>query len=129
MSSLKKYNNSTLASSNMVDARRSELERLERQRLDINRQLERLMKRYSKLTGDRKPGIRRAAIGYAPNDWKPSINASGVKRPMKTWVKVAIAVGVATVIAFMIHVGLVLNGIDLVETIKNLMDKIFVSAH
>ena len=121
MSSLKKYNNSNLASSNMVSARRAELEKLEKQRLEVNRKLEILMKRYSMLTGDRKPSSRKVRMGLAPNDWKPSINASGIKQPMKLWVKLAIIGGVALFVAFMIHSFLVLNGIDLVEVIGNFM--------
>ena len=125
MGSLRKYNNSSLASSNMVSARRDELEKLERQRLEINRKLEVLMKRYSKLTGDRKPSSRKVRMGYAPNDWKPTINASGVKRPMKTWAKVAIISCIAVVVAFMIHSTLVLAGIDLVQIIIDICSKIF----
>ena len=124
MSSLKKYNNSNLASSNMVSARRAELERLEKQRLEVNRKLEILMKRYSMLTGDRKPASRKVRMGLAPNDWKPSINASGIKQPMKLWVKLAIIGGVALFVAFMIHSFLVLNGINLVEVIGNFMRKL-----
>lgn len=126
MRSLKKYNNSSLASSNMVNARRDELERLEKQRLEVNRRLELLMKRYTRLTGDRKPSARKVRIGYAPNDWKPSINASGVKRPMKTWVKIAIISAVALIVAFMIHAFLVLNGIDLVKEINEFIRNIIV---
>ncbi len=124
MKPLRKYNNSSLASSNMVNARREEVERLERQRLEVNRKLERLMKRYSRLTGDRKPAALRAPIGLAPNDWNPSINASGIKRPMKAWVKIAIIMGVALVVAFMIHAFLVLNGIDLVQEIVDFLNKV-----
>lgn len=127
MSSLKKYRNSNLASSNMVNARRDELEKLERQRLEVNRRLEHLMKRYAKLTGDRKPASRKVRMGLAPNDWKPSINASGIKRPMKTWVKIAIITGVALVVAFMIHAFLVLNGINLVEVINEYLSKMIES--
>ena len=80
MSSLKKFTNSNLASSNMVNARRDEAERLERQRLEVNRKLEALMKKYARVTGDRKVARRRRVLGLSPNDWSPTINASGVKR-------------------------------------------------
>jgi hypothetical protein len=119
MSSLKKYNNSNLASSNMINARREEVARLERQRLEVIRKMEALSKRYSKLTGDRKPGSRKRRVGLAPNDWKPTINASGIKPPMSVWVKLAIILGVALFVAFMIHAFLVLNGIDLVRVIND----------
>ena len=125
MSSLRKYNNSNLASSNMVSARRDELEKLEKQRLEVNRKLEVLMKRYAKLTGDRKPAFRKFRVGYAPNDWRPTINASGIKRPMKTWVKIAIISCIAVIVAFMIHSTLVLAGIDLVQIIVDICSKIF----
>lgn len=124
MSSLKKYNNSNLASSNMVNARREEVARLEKQRLEVIRKMEVLSKRYSKLTGDRKPGSRKRRVGLAPNDWKPSINASGIKPPMSAWVKLAIVFGVALFVAFMIHSFLVLNEIDLVRVINDFLHDI-----
>lgn len=108
----------------MVNARREEVARLEKQRLEVNRKLEVLMKRYSKLTGDRKPGSRKARVGLAPNDWKPYINASGIKPPMKAWVKIAIVLGVALFVAFMIHSFIVLNEIDLVKMINDFVHKI-----
>lgn len=128
MRSLKKYNNASLASSNMVSARRDELEKLEKQRLEVNRKLELLMKKYAKLTGDRKPSARKVRMGNAPNDWKPSINASGVKQPMNPWIKVAIISGVALFVAFMIHAFFELNNIDLVQIIKDAIDWMFVPA-
>ena len=85
MSSKNKYNNSSLASSNMVSARREEAAKLERQRLEINKKLEKLMKRYALVTGDAKVARRRHTIGLAPNDWTPAINASGIKRQLKAW--------------------------------------------
>lgn len=134
MRSLKKYRNSTLASSNMVSARREELERLEKERLEVNRKLERLMKKYSNLTGDRKPSVRKARIGLLPNDWKPSIRVSeaGVmtglgglvkvfSSKLSIWQKLLIIFGVALFVAFMIHSFLVLNGIDLVQVINDLI--------
>ena len=112
----------------MVNARREELERLERQRLEVNRKLENLMKRYSRLTGDRKPAARRVPIGRAPNDWKPSINASGVKIPMKPWAKAAIIAGVSLGVilfaAFMIHSYFVLNEIDPIEEILKFFESV-----
>ena len=53
MGSLNKFNNSQLASSYMIDARRDEVERLEKRRLEINAKLEEEMKKYAKATGDR----------------------------------------------------------------------------
>jgi hypothetical protein len=123
MSSLKKYRNSNLASSNMVNARRDELEKLERERLEVNRKLEHLMKKYSMLTGDRKPANRVARIGLAPNDWKPSINASGIKKPVTWLVKGTIIAAVALMVAFLIHATLVLNGIDLVQVINDIVNR------
>lgn len=127
MGSLKKYNNSNLASSNMVNARRDEVERLERQRLEVNRKLEHLMRKYSMLTGDRKNMIRKKRIGNAPNDWKPSINASGVERPtMKAWEKGAIIAAGILAIGVIIGALAWAYGDEVVKFVTDLLGKILV---
>ena len=83
------YDINNLASSNMVSMRREEIARLERKRLEINRKLERMMKRYAKLTGERNIGRRKFNVGYAPNDWRPFTFKSICAR-LKTWQKILI---------------------------------------
>ena len=126
MGSLKKYNNSNLASSNMVNARRDEVERLERQRLEVNRKLEHLMKKYSMLTGDRNIARRKMRVGNAPNDWKASINVSGVKAPMQTWEKCAIIGSIALVVGFIIYAVYAVFGKEIVQLLTDLAGNIFV---
>jgi hypothetical protein len=43
---------------------------LENERLELNRQIEMLAKRYARESGIKKLGRRRSRIGKAPNDWK-----------------------------------------------------------
>ena len=51
--------------------RTSEAAELEKRRLDITREMEKLMKEYSKITGDKQYSERKRKVGSAPNDWKP----------------------------------------------------------
>ena len=122
MSSKNKYNNSSLASSNMVNARREEAAKLERQRLEINKKLEKLMKRYALVTGDTKVARRRHTIGLAPNDWTPAINASGIKRQLKAWEKiliillaVALTVGIAAAVLHFCQIDVIGMIVDFVS--------------
>ena len=126
MGSLKKYNNSNLASSNMVNARRDEVERLERQRLEVNRKLEHLMKKYSMLTGDRKVAHRKMKVGNAPNDWSANINSSGVKATVQTWEKAFIIAGGVLVVGFVIFAIVAIFGEDIAKMLTDLAGKIFV---
>lgn len=126
MGSLKKYNNSNLASSNMVNARRDEVERLERQRLEVNRKLEHLMKKYSMLTGDRKVARRKMKVGNALNDWNLNINASGVKPPMPTWEKAFIIASVAAVVLFIGCAIYMVFGEEIVNALTKFANDIFV---
>lgn len=43
---------------------------LEEQRLEITRELEKLMVKYSKLTGIKELRERKYKVGVAPNDWQ-----------------------------------------------------------
>lgn len=125
MGSLKKFNNSKLASSYMVDARRDEVEQLEKKRLEINAKLEQEMKKYAKVTGDRSVARRRHRLGKAPNDWKPSINASGVKRPLKTYQKVLIGVAIALGVVFLAEFAIILFEIDVMAIIEKIFNTFF----
>ncbi len=118
MSSFDKLNNSNLSSSNMANARREEAEKLERQRLEVNRKLERLMKKYARVTGDKRVTKRIRPVGYAPNDWTPAINSSGHDSRMKLWEKILIISGVALFVAFTLYSVLVINDIDVVGEIN-----------
>ncbi len=122
MGSLKQFNNSQLASSYMVDARREEVAKLERKRLEINAKLEEEMKKYAKATGDRSVKRRLFRVGNAPNDWKPSINSSGVKRPLKPVEKALIAV--ATIVGALFIGELILVYLEIEVNIPELFDKI-----
>ena len=122
MGSLKQFNNSQLASSYMVDARREEVAKLERKRLEINAKLEAEMKKYAKATGDRKVARRWFRMGDAPNDWRPSINSSGVRRPLKPLEKALIALAVIVGALFIGEFILVYFEIEV--NIPELWDKI-----
>ena len=63
-----KKKSSALVDSYAVRGRHSETEALERRRLEIKRELEKLMDDYANLTGN-KELKRRHPIGSAPNDW------------------------------------------------------------
>lgn len=125
MGSLKKFNNSQLASSYMVDARRDEVAKLEKKRLEINAKLEQQMKKYAKATGDRSVARRRHTLGKAPNDWKPSINSTGVKRPLKTYEKVLIALAVVFGVVFIGELILVYFEIDFMKVLTDIFSKLF----
>ena len=43
---------------------------LESQRLELTRELEKLMVKYSKLTGNKDLRVRKFKVGQAPNDWQ-----------------------------------------------------------
>lgn len=130
MSSLKQYNNSNLASSNMVNVRRKEAENLERQRLEVNRKLENLMKKYARVTGDRKVIRRRRVLGLAPNDWSPAISVTREQhRPLLMRERIALvcALVVTTLVAafgalYLLKPEFVLQGIEmLIGFVKGLI--------
>lgn len=120
------YDLNNLASSNMVSMRRDEIARLERKRLDINRKLERMMKRYAKLTGERKIGRRRYKVGYAPNDWRP-FTIKNIWARLKTWQKVLIILATAAIVLLFTHCILQLLSIDLLKYFRDLAHRILQS--
>jgi hypothetical protein len=61
-------------------------------------------------------------MGDAPNDWKPSINSSGVRRPLKPLEKALIALAVIVGALFIGEFLLVYFEIDV--NIPELWDKI-----
>jgi hypothetical protein len=44
--------------------------KLEKERLELKKEMEKLMKKYAKATGLRKLGRRKYKLGKAPNDFK-----------------------------------------------------------
>lgn len=126
MSSLKKIQNSSLASSNMVNTRRDESARLEKRRLEINAKLEEQMRRYARATGDKSVVRRRHRLGKSPNDWSPKINASGIKKPMKWYEKLLIA-AIALLVVCIVAEGVIMTlNIDVEAILRSVLDKIFV---
>ena len=64
-----KHRSSRLADTRAMKGRNSETEVLELKKLEINRELEKLMTEYAKVSGN-KELCRRDPVGFAPNDWK-----------------------------------------------------------
>ncbi len=125
MKQLKKYKDSNLSSSNMINARRDEVEKLEKQRLEVNRKLERLMKKYAQATGDRSASYRRYTMGYSPNDWKPTINPNGSRRILKTWQKVLIILSVIAICLFIAHSVITIYDLDVLGFLREIAQKLF----
>lgn len=121
------YDINNLASSNMVSMRRDEIARLERKRLEINRKLERMMKRYAKLTGERKIGRRRFKVGYAPNDWRPYV-LKELWAKLKTWQKVLIILATAAILLLFTYCILQLVGFDVYKYFRDLAHTLLQSA-
>ena len=120
------YDLNNLASSNMVSMRRDEIARLERKRLEINRKLERMMKRYAKLTGERKIGRRRYKVGYAPNDWRP-FTLKNIWARLKWWQKLLIILTTAAIVLLFTYWILKLTGFDLLQFFRDLAHKLLQS--
>ena len=53
-----------------VKTRAGMAEKLEKERLELTKEIEKLMKQYAKATGLRKLGKRQHKVGKAPNDFK-----------------------------------------------------------
>ena len=121
------YDINNLASSNMVSMRREEIARLERKRLEINRKLERMMKRYAKLTGERKIGYRRYQVGYAPNDWRP-FTLKNIWERLKWWQKLLIILTTAAIVLLFTYCILKLTGFDLLKFFRDIAHKLLQSA-
>lgn len=120
------YDINNLASSNMVSMRRDEIARLERKRLEINRKLERMMKRYAKLTGERKIGRRRYQVGYAPNDWRP-FTIKNIWQRLKTWQKVLIILATAAIVLLFTYCILKVMEVDIFKFFRDVAHMIFQS--
>ena len=65
-----KKKSTDVAQTEAVKTRAGMAEKLEKERLELKVEMEKLMKKYAKATGLRKLGKRKAKVGKAPNDFK-----------------------------------------------------------
>ncbi|MBO5907908.1 MAG: hypothetical protein J6Q85_07140 [Clostridia bacterium] len=66
----KDKNTAQLENTSAIKGRSSEACDLERRRLEIVKELEKLMREYAKATGDDKYTRRKFSVGKAPNDYE-----------------------------------------------------------
>ncbi len=59
-----------LSKTSAIQARAAEAEELERKKLGIKREMEKIMAEYAKITGFSKLKARKYRVGDAPNDWR-----------------------------------------------------------
>ena len=60
-----------LAETEVVKGRFAMAQKLEKERLELKKEIEALMKEYAKATGLGKYSKRKAKVGKAANDWQP----------------------------------------------------------
>ena len=65
-----KKKSAALANTEAIKTRAGMAEKLEKERLEVVQEMEKLMKKYAKATGSKKLGKRSAKVGKAPNDFK-----------------------------------------------------------
>ena len=65
-----KKKSANLAQTEAIKTRAEMAEKLEKERLELNKEMEALMKKYAKATGQRKLGQRKHKLGKAPNDYR-----------------------------------------------------------
>ncbi len=65
-----KKKNSKLAETEAVKSRIGIAQQLEAERLEVKREIEKLMVEYAKATGIKKYAKRKYKVGKAPNDWQ-----------------------------------------------------------
>ena len=66
----KKVKSQSLANTEAIQTRKGMAEKLEKERLELKKEMEQLMKKYAKATGLRKLGKRQHKVGKAPNDFR-----------------------------------------------------------
>ncbi|MBQ7387430.1 MAG: hypothetical protein IJW03_04600 [Clostridia bacterium] len=59
-----------LSKTSAIQARAMEAEELEKKKLGIKREMEKIMAEYAKITGFSKLRARKYRVGDAPNDWR-----------------------------------------------------------
>ena len=65
-----KKNLAALANSEVVNGRANMAAKIEQERLELKKEIEKLMVQYAKAPGDRKYAKRKYRVGEAPNDWQ-----------------------------------------------------------
>ena len=65
-----KKKSASMAQSEAIVTRAGMAEKLEKERLELKKEMEALMKQYAKATGLTKLGKRQHKVGKAPNDFK-----------------------------------------------------------
>ena len=65
-----KKKSTNVAQLEAVKTRAGMAEKLENERLELKKEMEKLMKQYAKLTGNSKLGKRQHKVGKAPNDFQ-----------------------------------------------------------
>lgn len=65
-----KKKSANLAQTEAIKTRAEMAEKLEKERLVLKKEMEKLMKKYARATGNRKLGKRQYKVGKAPNDFK-----------------------------------------------------------
>ena len=65
-----KKKSADLAQTEAIKTRAGMAEKLEKERLELTKKMEKLMKKYARATGVRKLGRRAKKVGKAPNDFK-----------------------------------------------------------
>ena len=65
-----KKKSADLANTEAIKTRAGMAEKLEKERLELTKEMEKLMKKYARATGARKLGKRQHKVGKAPNDYK-----------------------------------------------------------
>ena len=69
---MSKKKNAKLAETEAVQSRAGLAQQLEIERLEVKREIEKLMVQYAKVTGIKKYAKRKYKLGQAPNDYKPA---------------------------------------------------------
>ncbi|MBO7196427.1 MAG: hypothetical protein J6V80_03745 [Clostridia bacterium] len=65
-----KKKSASLEQTEAIKTRAGMAEKLEKERLELKKEMEKLMKKYAKATGNRKLGKRQHKVGKAPNDFQ-----------------------------------------------------------
>ncbi len=66
----KKRQSANVAQTEAIKTRAGMAEKLEKERLELKKEMEALMKKYAKATGNRKLAKCKHKVGKAPNDFK-----------------------------------------------------------
>ena len=70
---------SKLSKTSAIQVRATEAEELEKKKLGIKKEMEKIMAEYAKITGFNKLRARRYRVGDAPNDWRREEHRIGKK--------------------------------------------------